>query len=663
MIEPVKSPVAGVQRAAYATPTRGDRILALSLAAVTLAFYLRTLAPDLLPGDPGEFQFAAWRLGLAHPTGYPLYLLLGSGWQHLLAWVGVRPATALNLLSALLGAIAVALLYWVMLRWTVGPLLGRRLAALYSAVLLAANLTFWSQALIAEVYTLHACLVLALLLVAQAATPGVPGRGSTPLREKPLLWLAALAGLALTHHGMTLLLFPALALYLTMAGQGWRKLSLHFWLLAALAFVAPLLLYLYIPLRSGPEASPWIHQRLGDGVLSLYQPGWDSFITFLSGQSIAVGFRTGAEAWMQIPQAGWLWRYHFTWVGLALVGLGLFWLMRQRAWPILALTGLYFLLQQTFVLFYNIGDILVYYIPLYLVGAVWAGFGLLGLATGNWRGKGQDANPTSSAQPGLPAILGYVLAGCVLLWTLRGVTSTGAAIDQSGSRSARAQWEAIFAAQPPDDAILVSNDRNEIAPLFYFQTVERTGQGLTGLFPQIAPEPRFADIGATVETALAEGGEQPVYLIKPMPGLEVKYALEAATPPLVQVMGPAAAAPPEQPVDQPFGPLRLLGVDLDETPDGLNARLHWQVEAPLDGDYTATVQLLDADGEKLAQDDHPAGGVYYPTSLWKPGEQLVETHRLALTGPLPADAVLLVGMYRGAELTPLAPTLEIPLSP
>jgi len=89
---------------------RIDRQLLLLLIAFALGLYLRTLAPGLLSGDPGEFQFAAWRLGLAHPTGYPLYLLLGSAWQHLLAFVGVDPAAALNAFSAVIGALAVALL-------------------------------------------------------------------------------------------------------------------------------------------------------------------------------------------------------------------------------------------------------------------------------------------------------------------------------------------------------------------------------------------------------------------------------------------------------------------------------------------------------------------------------------------------------------------------
>lgn len=668
MTQPVNLPVTD----------QNDRQIALLLAAVAFAFYLRTLAPDLLPGDPGEFQFAAWRWGLAHPTGYPLYLMLGGLWQRPAAWMGINPAAALNGLSALFGAGAVGLTYLVMMRWSAGALALRRLAAVYSAVLLGINLTFWSQALIAEVYTPHMALLLGMLLAAQSVAPYAPGLPAAPVRARSLLVLAGVTGLALTHHGMTLLLLPGLLLYLAMAGRGWRALSLRAWLGAVLALLLPLLLYLYIPLRAGPEASPWLHQRLGDGTLQLYDPSWAGFIQYVTGQSISVGFRDLGGAFGQLPQAAWLWRYHFGWVGLVMMVLGIAWLIRRRAWPVLALTGSYALLHQLFVLFYNIGDILVYYIPLYALGSLWAGFGLLGLGTG-WQPvnaledaaeeaaraaedapREDPAHETPRPQAGGLAIAGRVIAALLLLWTLRDVTTIAAAIDQSDSRSARSQWDAILAAQPPADAILVSNDRNEIVPLFYLQTVEQRGQGMTGLFPLIAPDARFSDIGATLDTALHAGAPQPVYLIKPMPGLEVKYELAAAAPPLVQVVGAHPSAP-AHPLDAPFGPLRLLGYDWQETADGAQARLYWQVIEPVDGDFTATVQLLDASGDKLAQDDFLPGGDYYPTSLWKPGEALVVAHTLALDGPIPTGATLLAGMYRAADLSTLAEPLRVPL--
>ena len=78
-----------------------------------------------------------------------------------------------------------------------------------------------------------------------------------------------------------------------------------------------------------------------------------------------------------------------------------------------------------------------------------------------------------------------------------------------------------------------------MVPLFYLQQVEGRGAGLTGLFPLIAPDARFTDLVATLDTALAVG-TQPVYLIKPMPGLEIRYALAPAAPPLIAVVGPVA---------------------------------------------------------------------------------------------------------------------------
>jgi hypothetical protein len=54
------------------------------VSVVALSLYLSTLGPTVLPADSGEFQFVAWLPGIAHPTGYPLYVLLGWLWTHLL---------------------------------------------------------------------------------------------------------------------------------------------------------------------------------------------------------------------------------------------------------------------------------------------------------------------------------------------------------------------------------------------------------------------------------------------------------------------------------------------------------------------------------------------------------------------------------------------------
>ena len=136
-----------------------DYLLALASAIFAAALYLRTLAPGVLGGDSGEFQFAAWLGGFAHPTGYPLYLLLGYLWTHLLPFADA--AWRMNAFSALWGAVAVGLLYLLALRmlqmtapagW---PIAISRLLALLAAAIFAVTPTFWSQAVVAEVYTLN----------------------------------------------------------------------------------------------------------------------------------------------------------------------------------------------------------------------------------------------------------------------------------------------------------------------------------------------------------------------------------------------------------------------------------------------------------------------------------------------------------------------------
>jgi hypothetical protein len=236
-------------------------------------------------------------------------------------------------------------------------------------------------------------------------------------------------------------------------------------------------------------------------------------------------------------------------------------------------------------------------------------------------------------------------------------------IDQSRNNAARAMWNAILAADPAGDAILISNDRNEIVPLYYLQAVEGIAPGITGLFPLLTPEDRFADVGAVIETAL-DAGNRPVYLIKPMDALSVRFNFQPQTPPLVCVESAVDAANVEHPLDEVFGPLTLLGYDRQMVEGSLDLTLYWQVNAPIDGDYTTTVQIFDADGNRIGQSDQPPGHPFYPTSLWKVGDSLRERHRVSLDNAVPVR--LLVGMYRrppGAdtELIYLASPLEIEL--
>lgn len=617
-----------------------DVLIGLGLTFAALALYLRTLAPGLLPGDAGEFQFTAPTLGLPHPTGYPLYTILGWAWSHLVPYRDY--AWRMNAFSALWGAAAVGLLYLVATRFLVAALPcseGRvaahlRLAAILTAFAFAASPTFWSQAVWAEVYTLHATFVALILLLTLRCGERKPAS---------LLPLAAAVGLSLAHHRTTILLLPGVVIYLLGTRVAWPA-SPRGWVTLILALALPLLLYLYVP-WSGARAG-YLHIPLAPGqTLHVYETSLRGFLTWITGSTFAGELRTPAKAWAQLPAAWLLLRQQFASLGMALAALGLARLALGRRWSLLALTGLTFLMQTAFNLFYGIGDVFVLYIPAYLVVALWLGLGAAALAAMAM----QIRFLPMPVRRFVPSFLVMLLLVAFLPSTLQ----TRKMVDRSRAPDAHIAWRVIFSLGVPDNAILLSNDRDEMTPLIYLQQVEGQRRDVTGLFPLISPGPAWSDIGAVADSALATG--RPVYLIKPMPGLEVKFRLEPRGG-VVQVLGPAVTKPPPHPTDLSFaGLVRLIGYDVRASPlrpgGALPIDLYWQPMAEISDNYHTFIHLFNEAGEKITQSDHPPGGVFYPTNLWRPGEMLRDRHLLALPSDLQRGRYrLFVGLYHYPSL-------------
>ena len=79
-----------------------DTIIASLLGVAGLLLYIRTLAPTLLRGDSAEFQTLAKTLGMTHPTGYPVYLLVAK----VFTWLPVgNTAYRVTLFSAVCAAL------------------------------------------------------------------------------------------------------------------------------------------------------------------------------------------------------------------------------------------------------------------------------------------------------------------------------------------------------------------------------------------------------------------------------------------------------------------------------------------------------------------------------------------------------------------------------
>lgn len=168
---------------------------ALVAAMIALGVYLLTLAPDLTwangATDGGELITASITGGIPHPPGYPTYVIIGKLFS-LIPFGTV--AFRYNLLSAVSAAAAVGLL-----AAAIGVYHGRRVSA-PTATAVALCFGFiplvWSQATVAEVYSLNLLFVAAFLLAWSR-------RGATG-------WSGVWLGLAITTHLTSLLLLPLL---------------------------------------------------------------------------------------------------------------------------------------------------------------------------------------------------------------------------------------------------------------------------------------------------------------------------------------------------------------------------------------------------------------------------------------------------------------------
>ena len=168
-----------------------------------LALYVSTLPRTVVPEDDSLFLMAGVHLGVAHPPGYPLYTLI----VHLFTrWPFGDPAFLGHLSSAVLGALACGGVYACARLLRASPV-----PALTAAWLFGVSEQFWSQAIIAEVYTLNALLFFAAyaLVLLGARDP----RRGWPLWCAAVAWGAGLANhwplMVLATPGLVLALLPA----------------------------------------------------------------------------------------------------------------------------------------------------------------------------------------------------------------------------------------------------------------------------------------------------------------------------------------------------------------------------------------------------------------------------------------------------------------------
>src|SRR4051812_34715963 len=181
-------------RAVQLRPSYGAAALA---GALVLALYVVTLAPTTAMWDASEYITAAYTLGIPHPPGNPLFVLLGRV-ASLLPVGGV--AYRVNLLAALCSALAAGIWFLVaervLAQWIAVPWV-RRAGSVLAAVLSATAFTVWNQSVVNEkVYTVSLAFfaVVSWLTVLWCDDPD--GRRADHI----LVLIAYLIGLGYTNH-------------------------------------------------------------------------------------------------------------------------------------------------------------------------------------------------------------------------------------------------------------------------------------------------------------------------------------------------------------------------------------------------------------------------------------------------------------------------------
>ena len=434
-----------------------EGVAAVGAVLAPLALYVLTMPHTVALEDDGLFLMAGASLGVAHPPGYPLYTLI----CHLVMQFPIgTPAFLGHLSSAVLGALACGAVY------ACARLLGTgRLPALAAAWLFGASEHVWAQAIIAEVYTLHALLFFA-----------VYGLLRYGVRQPQCTWAwvaAAIAyGLSLANHWpLMVLATPGLVVA---ALPAWRALLRRWPLLLAGMVPSAALPYVWMVWRS--HRNPFLNFY---GPIDSFRELW--FYVSRSGYSVVD----------TSPSAGWGDRLQFLqWLGnemvwqltlpgfvLALVGFGV---LLQRRRIVEAGSGLLAFLGSSVALvallgldfdFLGVAVFRPYSVVCYGLIALWLAVGLQFLIE-------QASAGIAIGWPGSRRWLSPLALVVVAVMTLMSVRAHWQVNDRSRADAPQRYAETVFDLLPPDTVLLTHGD-NDTSPLGYYVLVERRRPDVT----------------------------------------------------------------------------------------------------------------------------------------------------------------------------------------
>jgi hypothetical protein len=409
---------------------------AVGAFAVAGVVYVRTLLPGVSFGDWAEAEMIPSRLGILHPTGYPLYTLL----VKLFSLLPVESvAFRANLFSAVAAAGAVGVAVLIAVHLGVRPVI-----AAAAGLALAFTGTLWEEATFSEMNGLHLLLV-ALLL--HRALVWHAGR-----RDRDLLGGALIGGLCVSNHGLAITVVPIIVLFVLVDAR--HELVSHPSTLikAAAAFGVGLLPYLYLPLRAlvGPA-------EVYGGFLT-----WNGFFAHVSGAQFRgdmhfTSIESVKAAWAAMPQVveHLVALSNVVFVVAGVTGLAI--VLVRNHWfgtllLVLGVVNVYFYANY-------LGDLAHYLLTTWLILAI----GLAVLAESVVRGVVRLGGPRAASRAA-----GLQFAALILPIVL--LAGNWAEHDQSANRDGEQFTAEVFAALPRDAVLVTYWDA--LTPLSYEHCIE-----------------------------------------------------------------------------------------------------------------------------------------------------------------------------------------------
>jgi hypothetical protein len=497
---------------------RTDRLLELAdrwlgplaVAVIAIVIIRRTMLPGVAFWDTAEFQVLGPVMGTGHAPGYPTYAILGWLANIILAPFG-DPAFRMNLFSGLSVALAAGLAVILVRRLT-----GSGVLAVAAGLGLATTPLAWRLGNHAEGHTLHlAFLALLFVLLVWWERERRAGGGN-----RFLVAAAITFGISAGNHSLTLLLAPAIGLYvLAVDPLIWKNPRLV--LGCGLAVVGSMaLVYLELPLRSGPFRAPLVYAN---------PHTWDNFWYVVTAEQFQDAIGNPLEG-RRIPEFLKLVAENFGPLSV-LIPVG-FLATLVRAWRYAVLSGVALAVTVVFSLAYNNADITRYYLgPVFIA---WTWLAILGATAVDQAlslsGDRADAEPGPALRRRPSAVLGLiggVLAAAILLLpTVAELGERSRKLDESNNRDAQAWLDRVFAVVEPN-ADLVSW-WSYSTPLWYAVHVEGRRTDVRIIDDRTRLDENLGELDQVIERSFRDG--RPVYLLRngdaEIPEVQEEYELE-----------------------------------------------------------------------------------------------------------------------------------------